>query len=165
MAQNSLSNLFTIDAQGAYHPADAKTIVANARQCLDRRLARTNLFANPSAVKDYLSLKMGAYEREVFSVIFLDAQNAVIEYREMFQGTLTQTSVYSREVVKLSLELNAAAVILAHNHPSGAAEPSRADEYLPQTLKSAMAMVDVRVLNRMVVGGGRVTSFAERGLL
>jgi DNA repair protein RadC len=101
----------------------------------------------------------------VFAVLFLDSQHRLIVLEPMFRGTLTQTSVYPREVVKRALALNAGAVILAHNHPSGAAEPSRADEYLTQTLKAALALVDVRVLDHLVVGRGRVTSFAERGLL
>ena len=104
-------------------------------------------------------------EHEVFCVVFLDAQHRVIELQQMFRGTVTQTSVYPREVVKASLALNAAAVILAHNHPSGAAEPSRADEYLTQTLKTALQLVDVRVLDHLVVTANVVVSFAERGLL
>ena len=114
---------------------------------------------------DYLRLAIGMLEHEVFRVVFLDAQHRVIELQQMFRGTVTQTSVYPREVVKTSLALNAAAVILAHNHPSGAAEPSRADEYLTQTLKTALQLVDVRVLDHLVVTANAVTSFAERGLL
>ena len=106
-----------------------------------------------------------AAEHEVFAVLFLDAQSRLLRLEEMFRGTLTQTSVYPREVVKRALELGAASVILAHNHPSGAAEPSRADEFLTQTLKNALALVDVRVLDHLVVGRGAVVSFAERGLL
>ena len=98
-------------------------------------------------------------------MLFLDAQSRLVRLEEMFRGTLTQTSVYPREIVKRALELGAAAVILAHNHPSGAAEPSRADEFLTQTLKSALALVDVRVLDHLVVGQASVVSFAERGLL
>jgi len=101
----------------------------------------------------------------VFAVLFLDAQNRLLRLEEMFRGTLTQTSVYPREVVKRALDLHAAAVILAHNHPSGLAEPSRADEYLTQTLKTALALVDIRVLDHLVVGQSDVVSFAERGLL
>ncbi len=119
----------------------------------------------PQAVKDHLRLGIGSLDHEVFQVLFLDAQQRLIASEEMFRGTLSQTSVYPREVVKRALSLNAAAVILAHNHPSGMAEPSRADEYLTQTLKSALQMVDVRVLDHMVVGGTDVCSFAERGLL
>ena len=110
-------------------------------------------------------LQLGGRAHEVFAVLFLDAQSRLIALEEMFRGTLTQTSVYPREIVKRSLDLGAAAVILAHNHPSGAAEPSRADEFLTQTLKSALSLVDVRVLDHLVVGQGQVVSFAERGLL
>ena len=115
-------------------------------------------------VRDVL-LQLGARAHEVFAVLFLDAQSRLITLEGMFRGTLTQTSVYPREVVKRGLDLHAAAVILAHNHPSGTAEPSRADEFLTQTLKSALALVDVRVLDHLVVGRGSVVSFAERGLL
>ena len=104
-------------------------------------------------------------EHEVFSVVFLDAQHRVIELRQMFRGTVTQTSVYPREVVKEALQLNAAAVILAHNHPSGVPEPSRADEFPTQSLKSALQLVDVRVLDHLVVTATAVVSFAERGLI
>ena len=102
---------------------------------------------------------------EVFAVIFLDTQQRLIAFEELFRGTLAQTSVYPREVVKRALALNAAAVVLAHNHPSGVAEPSRADEALTQALRSALALVDVRVLDHFVVAAGTVVSFAERGLL
>ena len=116
-------------------------------------------------MRDYLRLALGGREHEVFVVIFLDAQHRVLATEELFRGTLTQTAVYPREVVKRALELGCAAVVLAHNHPSGAAEPSRADEYLTQTLASALKLIDVRVLDHLVVGQGEVISFAERGLL
>jgi DNA repair protein RadC len=103
--------------------------------------------------------------QEVFSVLFLDAQHRLLKLEDLFFGTLTQTSVYPREVVKRALALNAGAVVLAHNHPSGLAEPSRADEYLTQTLMSALKLVDVRVLDHLVVGQGQVVSMAERGLI
>ena len=121
--------------------------------------------SSPQDVKDYLRLEIGLLEYEVFCVVFLDAQHRVIELRQMFRGTVSQTSVYPREVVKEALQLNAAAVILAHNHPSGVPEPSRADEFLTQSLKAALAMVDVRVLDHLVVAATAVVSFAERGLI
>jgi len=120
---------------------------------------------SPEAVKDYLQLHMGPLENEVFAVLFLDAQHRIIEFKEMFRGSVSQASVYPREVVKEALLLNAAAVLLAHNHPSGVAEPSRADEFLTQTLKTALALIDVRVLDHFVVSAMEVVSFAERGLL
>ncbi len=134
-------------------------------RALREKLARGSALSSPQAVRDYLRLKLQDRPHEVFVGVFLDAQNRVLAVEEMFRGTLTQTSVYPREVVKRALACNAAAVILAHNHPSGTAEPSRADEFLTQTLKSALALVDVRVLDHLVVGAGRVVSFAERGLL
>lgn len=163
MAQRK--QLFTVAADGQYQPASKEDVVAVAKAFLDKSILRKAAMSSPQTVKDYLSVNMGDYEREVFSVMFLDAQNRVIECREMFQGTLTQTSVYPREIVKTALTLNAASVILAHNHPSGCQEPSRADEALTHTVKAALALVDVRVLDHMVVAGSSVTSFAERGLL
>lgn len=120
---------------------------------------------SPSAVRDFLKLKLANIPHEVFACIFLDAQHRVIAYEEMFRGTLTQTSVYPREVVKTALRHNAAAVIFSHNHPSGIAEPSRADEALTAALKQALALVDVRTLDHFIVAGNTVLSFAERGLL
>ena len=165
MAQRKHIELFTVGADGERQLATDADVVAAAKAILDKKIGRRDVIKSPETAKDYLAVQMGAYEREVFTVIFLDAQNRVIECREMFQGTLTQTSVYPREVVKLALTLNAASLILAHNHPSGVCEPSRADEALTQTLKAALSLVDVRVLDHMVVAGGRVLSFAERGLL
>ena len=140
-------------------------IVVQALQLLECQVREADTMASPAAVKDYLRLKIADLPYEVFAVVFLDVQNRVITIEEMFRGTLTQTSVYPREVVKAALAHNAAAVILAHNHPSGSAEPSRADEALTQTLKAALALVDVRVLDHMVVTRAVVLSFAERGLL
>lgn len=121
--------------------------------------------SSPEAARDFCRLKLGGLPHEVFGVLWLDAQNRLIAFEEMFRGTLTQTSVYPREVVKAALTRNAAAVILTHNHPSGIAEPSGADQALTQTLKSALALVDVRVLDHLVVSAAGVTSFAERGLI
>lgn len=151
MAQRN--QLFAVAADGQYQPASKEDVIAAAKALLDKSIYRKAAMSSPAVVKDYLAVNMGSYEREVFSVVLLDAQNRVIECREMFQGTLTQTSVYPREIVKLALTLNAASVILAHNHPSGCADPSRADEALTQTVKAALALVDVRVLDHMVVAG------------
>ncbi|MEP7302281.1 MAG: DNA repair protein RadC [Caldimonas sp.] len=145
--------------------AELAAVIELARRSVAGELAVRPVFDSPGKVKEYLSLQLGAREHEVFAVLFLDAQSRLVRLEELFRGTLTQTSVYPREIVKRALELGAAAVILAHNHPSGAAEPSRADEFLTQTLKSALALVDVRVLDHLVVGNGVVVSFAERGLL
>jgi DNA repair protein RadC len=145
--------------------AEVAAVLELARRSVAGELAARPVFDSPGKVKEYLALQLGARAHEVFAVMFLDAQSRLIALEEMFRGTLAQTSVYPREIVKRSLELGAGAVILAHNHPSGAAEPSRADEFLTQTLKSALALVDVRVLDHLVVGQGTVVSFAERGLL
>ena len=142
-------------------------IIAHALRILDARIRTGPLMHSPSAVKDYLRLHFASASdagREEFAVMFLDQTHRLIDCRTLFRGTLAQASIYPREVVKESLALNAAAVVLAHNHPSGAAEPSRADEHLTQTLKSALSLVDVRVLDHIVVGATCV-SFVERGLL
>lgn len=123
------------------------------------------LMTSPQILRDWLRLYCAKLENEVFLVIYLDAQHRLIEAEELFRGTLTQTSVYPREVVKGALARNASALAVAHNHPSGEAEPSRADEMLTQTLKSALSLVDVRVIDHFVVAGDRVISFAERGLI
>jgi DNA repair protein RadC len=136
-----------------------------ARRALRERLERGAALGSPQAVRDYLRLKLQGRPHEVFVGVFLDTQNRVLAVEELFRGTLTQTSVYPREVVKRALALNAAALIFAHNHPSGVAEPSRADEALTQTLKRALALIDVAVLDHFVIGGDGATSFAERGLL
>ena len=120
---------------------------------------------SPQAVRDYLRLSLGGREHEVFVAIFLDAQHRVISADELFRGTLTQTSVYPREIVKAALKANAAAIIFAHNHPSGVAEPSQADELLTRQLKESLAMVDIKVLDHFIVAGRATLSFAERGLL
>jgi len=119
----------------------------------------------PEAVRSYLRLALARRGHEIFAVLFLDAQHRLIACEEMFRGTLTQTSVYPREIVKQALRHNCAAVILAHNHPSGVAEPSRADESLTHALQSALALIDVRVLDHIVVAASQAVSFAERGLL
>jgi DNA repair protein RadC len=145
--------------------AEVAAVLELARRSIASELGARPVFDSPGKVKDYLQLQLAGREHEVFAVLFLDAQSRLIRLEEMFRGTLTQTSVYPREVVKRALEFGAAAIILAHNHPSGVAEPSRADEFLTETLKSALALVDVRVLDHLVVGRASVVSFTERGLL
>lgn len=136
-----------------------------ARRALREELGRKDILTSPEAVRDYLRISLASLPCEVFVALFLDSQHRLIVAEELFRGTLAQTSVYPREVVKAALARNAAAVIFAHNHPSGVAEPSRADELLTQSLKSALLLVDIRTLDHFVVGGARVVSFAERGLL
>ena len=136
-----------------------------ARRALKEELSTRDALSSPRAVRDYLRLALAGREQEVFVVMLLDAQHRVISSEELFRGTLTQTSVYPREVVKCALKHNAAAVIFAHNHPSGVAEPSHADEILTRSLKAALALVDIQVLDHFIVAGSRTMSFAERGLL
>ncbi len=157
--QGSLRDVF---AEG---PELCQVARALVQRLLDEEIRMGDVLNSPGTVRDYLRLTLQDLPHEVFMVIFLDAQFRVIEAEEMFRGTLTQTSVYPREVVKAALRLNAAAVILAHNHPSGSDEPSSADRQLTTALKQALALVDVRVLDHLVVAGERATSFAERGLM
>lgn len=169
----SLNGIFyaTRDALTAVHGmGDSKyvqvqAIFEMARRALSEQMRQRDALTSPQQVRDYLCLKLGGMTREVFVVLFLDAQNRVMAQEEMFAGTLTQTSVYPREVVKRALHHNSAAVIFSHNHPSGVAEPSRADELLTKALKDALALVDVRVLDHFVIAGNAALSFAERGLL
>jgi DNA repair protein RadC len=135
------------------------------RRSLLEPLRQRDTLSSPAMVRDFLRITLAERGYEVFMVLFLDAQNRVIDCEEMFRGTLTQTSVYPREIVKRALFHNAAGVILAHNHPSGVAEPSRADETLTATLSRALALVDIKVLDHFVIGSGSVLSFAERGLI
>ncbi|HYD82807.1 MAG TPA: DNA repair protein RadC, partial [Opitutus sp.] len=145
--------------------AQLKAAAELGRRALAETARRTDALSSPTAVRDYLRLLLAEREHEVFVAVFLDAQNRVIASEELFRGTLTQTSVYPREVVKAALRHNAAGVILAHNHPSGVAEPSQSDQMLTETLKRALTMIDVRVLDHFIVGRGAACSFAERGLL
>jgi DNA repair protein RadC len=169
----SLTGLFGADSDafcaspglGEAKYVQLQAVLEMARRALRERLASGVALGSPQAVRDYLRLRLQALEHEVFLGMFLDAQNRLLAVEELFRGTLTQTSVYPREIVKRALQLNAAALILAHNHPSGIAEPSRADEMLTQTLKQSLALVDVKVLDHFVVGSGSALSFAERGLL
>lgn len=159
------ADLKPVKGLGPAKRAELVAVLEIARRAIDQRLREQPVFTSPEGVKDYLRLQLGHLDHEVFAALFLDAQHRLIQYRVLFRGTLTQTSVYPREVVKQALALNAAALILSHNHPSGVAEPSRADEFLTQTLKNALQLVDVRVLDHVIVGQGHCVSFAERGLL
>lgn len=157
--KGSLASVFT--------SANDKALVARelVKRWLCEEMKAGDVLNSPGAVRDYLKLHFVGREYESFVAIFLDAQHRVIEVEELFRGTLTQTSVYPREVVKAALYHNAATVIFAHNHPSGIAEPSRSDENLTTALKQALALVDVRVVDHFIVAGVTVLSFAERGLL
>lgn len=157
--------LASVKGLGPAKRAELAAVLEIARRTLAARLSEAPVFDTPQTVKDYLQLQLAGRPHEVFAVLFLDHRQRLLAFEELFRGTLNQTSVYPREVVKRALALNAAAALLAHNHPSGVAEPSRADELLTQTLKSALALVDVRVLDHFVVSRGAVVSMAERGLM
>jgi len=159
------TNLAETPGVGKAKLAQLRAALELARRALKEEISSRDALSSPRAVRDYLRLVLGGREQEVFVVLLLDAQHRVIACEELFRGTLTQTSVYPREVVKCSLKHNAAAVIFAHNHPSGVAEPSHADEILTRSLKSALALVDIEVLDHFIVAGSRTMSFAERGLL
>lgn len=154
----------TVDCSNRTRYEDAT--IRRALRILENRLRQPGAqLCSPNAVRDYLALWLGDREHEVFAAVFLDAQSRVIATEELFRGTLNQTAVYPREVVKRALALNAGAVIFAHNHPSGAEEPSQADRWLTDQLKTALAMVDVRTLDHFVIAGTRYASFMERGWL
>jgi DNA repair protein RadC len=160
-----LPNLSQVNGIGASKYAQLQAIFEMSRRALAEEMQTRDVLSSPQQVRDYLCLKLGGLSREVFMVLFLDAQNRVLAQEELFSGTLTQTSVYPREVVKRALHHNAASVIFAHNHPSGVAEQSRADEVLTTLLKQALALMDIRVLDHFIVAGNSTLSFAERGLL
>ncbi|HEY9193071.1 MAG TPA: DNA repair protein RadC [Methyloversatilis sp.] len=160
-----IDELCRVKGMGVAKSVQLKATFELARRALGEQLRERDAINSPDAVRSWLKLGLDGLAHEVFMVLLLDAQNRLLKSVELFRGTLTQTSVYPREVVKLALAHNAAAVILAHNHPSGLAEPSRADDFLTQSLKQALALVDVRVLDHVIVGGGTTCSFAERGLL
>jgi DNA repair protein RadC len=159
------ADLQRIKGLGPAKRAELAAVLEIARRSLAQPLSDAPVFDRPQAVKDYVALHLRGLPHEVFAVLFLDTQHRLLALEELFRGTLAQTSVYPREVVKRALALNAGAAILAHNHPSGAAEPSRADEFLTTSIRSALQLVDVRLLDHLVVGGQDVVSFAERGLL
>ena len=161
----TLDEIAAIDGLGLAKYAQLKAVIEMTRRALAEDIAERDALTSPQAVRDFLQLTLGGREHEVFIALFLDAQNRLLASEELFRGTLTQTSVYPREVVKTALRHNAAGVIFAHNHPSGVAEPSRADELLTQTLKQALSLVEIKTLDHFIVAGTRTVSFAERGLL
>ena len=148
-----------------YREATGEEVIAAARLHLTARMRRGATLSSPKAVRDYLAIRFGTRDHEIFSVIHLDNRHRVIECQELFRGTIDGASVHPREVVKEALQRNAAACILMHNHPSGVAEPSQADEFITRRLKDALALVDIRVLDHLIVAGQDVISFAERNLL
>jgi len=159
------ADLSGVKGLGPAKRAQFEAALELARRSLKDELRSANALTSPGAVRDYLRLAIADREHEVFVCLWLDAQHRVLRFEELFRGTLTQTSVYPREIVKAGLRANAAAVIFAHNHPSGAAQPSQADELLTRNLKDALALVEVKVLDHFIVAGRQAISFAERGLL
>jgi DNA repair protein RadC len=161
----SAQDLQSVKGLGPAKRAELVGVLELARRAMGQQLRERAVFATPEAVKHYLQLHLAAKPHEVFAVLFLDVQNRLLAMEELFRGTLTQTSVYPREVVLRALHHQASAVVLAHNHPSGTVQPSRADEHLTQTLKTTLALIDVRVLDHVIVAPGQALSMAERGLL
>lgn len=153
-----------IKGLGPAKRAELLAVLEIARRVLSQQMQQRAVFEAPQAVMDFLRLQLGSKSHEVFAVMFLDVQHRLLAFEEMFRGTLSQTTVHPREVVLRALHHGCASVVLAHNHPSGVAEPSRADEMLTQTLKAALALVDVRVLDHVVVGAGGCISMAGRGM-
>ena len=166
LAEASLEQLATVPGIGMAKGAQLKASFELSRRALAQGMRQRDSFSAPGAVRQWLQLNLSQRPHEVFMALWLDAQNRLLLAEELFTGSLTQTSIYPREVVKAALHHNAAAVILAHNHPSGVAEPSSADEMLTRALKEALSLIDVRVLDHFIVAGfGVPLSFAERGLI
>ena len=161
----SLSEVAEVRGLGPAKYVQLQAVIEMTRRALAEDIRERDAMSSPQAVREFLRLSLGARTHEVFLAMFLDSQNRLLGSEELFRGTLTQTSVYPREVVKTALRYNAAGVIFAHNHPSGVAEPSRADELLTQTLKQALSLVEIKTLDHFIVAGSRTLSFAERGLL
>jgi len=157
--------LFTLDSAGRPVPASADELIAAARQHLAHRFRRGASLTSPAAMRDFLRLNLGTREFETFCCLFLDTRHRLIEFVELFRGTINGASVHPREVVREALRRNAAAVILVHPHPSGVAEPSRADELITRRLRDSLSLIDVRVLDHLIVAGDEIVSFAEQGLL
>lgn len=154
-----------IHGMGQAKYVQLQAVLEMARRALHEEMQSGSALSSPGAVRDYLQLLLRGRQQEAFMAIFLDAQHRVLASEELFSGTLTQTSVYPREVVKRALHFNAAAVIFAHNHPSGVAEPSQSDRALTDALKQSLALVDVRVLDHFIIAGHGCLSFAERGMV
>ena len=165
LLQATPASLKLVKGLGPAKQAELLAVFEIARRAMLQRLQEREAFHTPDAVKQYLQLQLAHKNHEVFAVLFLDSQNRLLAMEELFRGTLSQTSVYPREVVLRALHHQAAAVVLCHNHPSGSVQPSRADEALTQNLKASLALVDVRVLDHIIVGQGQALSMAEQGLL
>ncbi len=165
MKPNNIPTLAISDGEGGYRKATATEIFQAANHAAQKKFNRHPVISSPAVTREYLAQRFVGMEHEVFCALWLDNRNRVIAFDPLFRGTIDGASVHPREVVKRALELNAAAVCLAHNHPSGVAEPSNADEMITRRLRDALNLVDVRVLDHIVCGGTETTSFAERGLI
>ena len=159
------TTLYRVTREGTYVAASTQELVEAAKTAMNRRFRRGAALTSPKAVRDFLAMRLGALEHEVFGVLLLDTRHRLIEFVELFRGTIDGASVHPREVVKLALEKNAAALICVHPHPSGVCEPSRADEAITTRLRDALALVDIRVLDHIIIAGGEAVSLAERGVL
>jgi DNA repair protein RadC len=164
-AEPCYSTGFVADADPTYLRVTDDEVIAAALRILSRRLVRSGVLRNPRVVREYVAMRLAALEYEVFGCLYLDSHHRVIAFEELFRGTIDGASVHPREVVKQVLIRNAAAVIFVHNHPSGIAEPSDVDQLTTHHLRQALALLEVRVLDHLIVGGATVTSLAERGLL
>jgi DNA repair protein RadC len=158
------NTLFVRDEAGEYRIAPLGLVIERARTLLNKQV-KTEAITSPDKARDWCMARLASLEHEVFSVVFLDNQHRVIAFEELFRGTIDGASVWPREVVKATLEHNAAAVIFSHNHHSGSAEPSEADRHITRRLKDVLAMIEVRVMDHIIVGGGQWYSFAQYGLL
>lgn len=158
-------NLFIHGADGAAQPATTEQILAAARQVLAHRVRRGASLSSPQKVREYLTMRLGHLDHEVFAVLMVDQRHRVIEYVELFRGTIDGASIYPREILKLAIEKGAAACVLLHNHPSGVKDQSYADELITKRVAAALALIDVRVLDHCIIAGDSVLSFAEMGLI
>lgn len=160
-----ITGLLMEDGKGGYTPATTERILAVARTVANQRLAKGEALDSPKLVRECLPALLGAYSEERFGVLFLDSQNKLIAYEEMFRGTLGSTTVHPREIAKAALDHHAASVILAHNHPSGSKEPSTADIQITQRIKEALALLEIKVTDHFIATGTATVSMAEKGLI
>lgn len=165
MSHEKISELWIHNESNEPRPATLAEILHVAREIMNRKVRRGTSMSSPALVREYLTLKLGTVEHESFCVLLLDSRHRLIEYVELFRGTIDGANVYPREVVKLALAKNAAALVAAHPHPSGIAEPSHADELISRRLKEALSLVDIRLLDHVIIAGGLAVSLAERGVL
>lgn len=165
MSHQNFDELLIRNERGETRPATGEEILRTAREVMNRKVRRGTSMSSPQLVRDFLAIKLGTLEHEIFCVLLLDSRHRLIEFVELFRGTIDGASVHPREVVKVALAKNAAALVACHPHPSGVAEPSQADEQITHRLKAALELVQIRLLDHIVVAGGVAVSLAERGVL